>query len=221
MILPTTVRVPSEKQITAGDVSLWRVAPASRRLYGGHVARCFGAANMPARCRRYPITNSRVPHPNLAHFARLGWDSTTASIFGFCRPPTTVFPTTEDQRLVFPTTVFLTLPCFLLSLFPNKRIVQSRQRIELRRFLQILLRFRRISASPVSLAQPIEILRILQVCLLEFRKCLSVIFLRQRNSSGQLMRLFQLRIVLPGLGPFAEFLRMTLRRGQIFFPDRY
>src|SRR5438309_4963633 len=167
------------------------------------------------------LERSQVPHPNLAFVARLGWDSTTASIFGFCRRPTTVFPTADDQRLVFPTTVFLTLPCFLSSLLPNERIVQSRQRIELRRFLQILLRFRRISVSPVSLAQPIEILRILQVCLLEFRNCLSVIFFRQRNSSRQLMRLFQLRVVLPGLGPLAEFLRMTLRRSQIFFPDRY
>src|SRR5205807_4433977 len=33
---------------------LWRVAPASRRLHGRHLARRFGAANMPARCRRYP-----------------------------------------------------------------------------------------------------------------------------------------------------------------------
>src|SRR5205807_3955410 len=103
------------------------------------------------------------------------------------RPPPSFQPP-ADHCLVFPTTVFLTLPCFLPSLLPNERIVQSRQRIELRRFLQILLSFRRISVSPVSLAQPIEILRILQVCLLEFRNCLSVIFLRQRDSSRQLMR---------------------------------
>src|ERR1700756_3843074 len=57
MILPTNDRVPSGKQITAADVSLWRVAPASRRLYGGHLVRCFGSANMPARCGRYPINN--------------------------------------------------------------------------------------------------------------------------------------------------------------------
>jgi len=57
MIFPTTDRIPSGKQITACDVLLWRVAPASRRLYGGHLARCFGAANMPARCRRYPIND--------------------------------------------------------------------------------------------------------------------------------------------------------------------
>ncbi|PYX22458.1 MAG: hypothetical protein DMG82_14475 [Acidobacteria bacterium] len=35
--------------------ALWRVAPAERRPHGGHLARCFGTANMPARCRRYAI----------------------------------------------------------------------------------------------------------------------------------------------------------------------
>src|SRR5579864_1648951 len=82
MIFPTTDRVPSGKQITAGDVSLWRVAPASRRLYGGHLARCFGAANMPARCRRYPINDlpgqfpSHFPACFFSTFAHVSFNAT-------------------------------------------------------------------------------------------------------------------------------------------------
>jgi len=65
MILPTTDRVPSGKQITAGAISLWQVAPASRRLHGRHLARCFGAAKhaakMPALFHQRPTRTPGCP----------------------------------------------------------------------------------------------------------------------------------------------------------------
>src|SRR6266478_5011824 len=62
MSVPVSMRLVSPTWSPEGfrgcsQAPLWRVAPASRRLYDGHLARRFGAANMPARCRRYAIND--------------------------------------------------------------------------------------------------------------------------------------------------------------------
>src|SRR5438445_6831007 len=62
MSVPVSMRLVSPTWSPEGfrgcsQAPLWRVAPASRRLYDEHLARRFGAANMPARCRRYAIND--------------------------------------------------------------------------------------------------------------------------------------------------------------------
>ena len=47
-----------EAELEIGLATVLRQAQGGGSVdYGEHLARCFGTANMPARCRRYPINN--------------------------------------------------------------------------------------------------------------------------------------------------------------------
>src|SRR5208282_2911315 len=60
----------------------------------------------PRRVREFSLwikCSSRVPHPNVALFATLGWDSTAPSLLGCCLPPGTWSMCGADTPVRVPT----------------------------------------------------------------------------------------------------------------------
>src|SRR5436309_2230193 len=86
----------------------------------------------------------------------------------------------------------------------DESVINCRQRIEFRGLLAKLFRLVQVTFTLISLAQAIEIVRVLLVGLLQLAHRFVVVFLLESDHANQLMSLSRLRWILRGLRAFAK-----------------
>src|SRR6266704_6119172 len=108
----------------------------------------------------------------------------------------------------------------LCGLSADESVVNCRQRIELSGLPAKLFRLVRVTFPLISLAQAIQIVRVLLVGLLQLAHRFVVVFLLESDHPNQLMSLSRLRWILLGLGSFAKCFGLCFCRGQVFLSQR-
>src|SRR5436309_13211432 len=103
----------------------------------------------------------------------------------------------------------------------DEGVVDRRQRVEIRGLAAEVPGLIDVPAGLVGLTEPIEVLAVLLVRLLELGRGLVVVLFRERDDAVELVGLLALERVPGGRGPGPELGRLALRRREVLLLDRH